>query len=367
MRERVLRKGVTTGACAQAAAKACAIMLVKQRKVKSVEVELPNGEKKKFLLIEQRFDRDYAKCSVIKDAGDEDDVTDGIKICCEVRRTDVKGLTIKGGCGVGVVTKLGLAVPVGEYAINPVPRQIILRDVRSILPVDKEGFIVEITVPEGEKIARKTYNPRLGIKDGISIIGTTGIVEPKSQEAYKASLSLELNVAKANGHKTIFLVSGYIGEKLLKKQDIKESAIIKIGDYVGFMLEQCVEKDISKVVLVGHIGKLAKVAAGLFNTHSKFGDARLETIAAHAGSCGAASEIVCEILKLRSAEESIEVLRKNNLMLTFNKIAGRVVERANEYSSGKLKLVCVILSLSGEIIGAEPENLGESLLNHVSF
>ena len=352
-----MRKGVTTGACAQAVSKACAIMLVKQRKIKSVEVELPNGEKKKFLLIEQRFNSDCARCSVIKDAGDENDVTDGIKICCEVRKTDVKGLTIKGGCGVGVVTKLGLAVPVGEYAINPVPRQMILRDVRSILPADKEGFIVEITVPEGKKIAGKTYNPRLGIKGGISIIGTTGIVEPKSQEAYKASLLLELNVAKAGGHKTIFLVSGYIGEKLLKKQGINESAIIKIGDYIGFMLEQCVEKGISKVMLAGHIGKLAKAAAGLFNTHSKFGDARLETIAAYAGSCGAGSEIVGEILKLRLAEESIEVLRENNLMLTFNKIAGRVVERASEYTSGKLKLACVILSLDGEVIGTEPEDL----------
>ena len=353
-----LRKGVTTGACAQAAAKACAIMLTGQRKIKSVEVELPNGEKKKFLLVEQKFDKDYARCGVIKDAGDENDVTDGIKIYCEIRRTDVTGLSIRGGCGVGVVKKPGLAVPVGEYAINPVPRQVILRDVSSILPVDGKGFVVEISAPGGEKIAKRTYNPRLGIEGGISIIGTTGIVEPKSQEAYKVSLSLELNVAKAGGHKTIFLSSGYLGEKLLKDRfGIEDSAIVKVGDYIGFMLGQCVEKDISKVVLIGHIGKLAKVAAGLFNTHSKFGDGRLETIAAYAGSCDATPEIIREILGLRLAEESVEILRKNNLMLTFNKIAERVVERANEYCNGKLKLACIILSLKGEIIGAEPEDM----------
>jgi cobalt-precorrin-5B (C1)-methyltransferase len=356
---KLLRKGVTTGACAQAAAKACAIMLTGQRKIKSVEIELPNGKKKEFTLVEQEFDKDYAGCGVIKDAGDENDVTDGIKIYCEIRRTDAAGLSIKGGCGIGIVTKPGLAVPVGEYAINPVPRQMILRDVSRILP-QEEGFVVEISAPGGKEIAKRTFNPRLGVKGGISIIGTTGIVEPKSQDAYKASLSLELNVAKAGGHKTIFLASGYLGEKLLKDRfGVEESAIVKVGDYIGFMLGECVEKNISQVILIGHIGKLAKVAAGLFNTHSKFGDARLETIAAYAGSCGAASEIIREILGLRLAEESVEILRKNNLMLTFNKIAERVVERANEYCSGKLRLACIILSLKGEILVAEPEDIAK--------
>jgi cobalt-precorrin-5B (C1)-methyltransferase len=353
----MLRKGVTTGACAQAAAKAAACLLVKQRKIKSVEVELPNGEKKVFSLIGQNVGKDYARCAVIKDAGDENDVTDGIKICCEIRRNNIKGLTIKGGQGVGLVTKSGLAVPPGEYAINPVPRQMILRDVSRILSPD-EGFVVEISVPEGEEIAKKTYNPRLGIEGGISIIGTTGIVEPKSQEAYKTSLSLELNIAKANGYKVIFLTSGYLGEKLLKSRfKIKEEAIIKIGDYVDFMLKECIQKSISKVVLIGHIGKLAKVAAGLFNTHSKFGDARLETIAAYAASCGAESELVNKILKLKLAEEAIEILKENNLMMTFDKIAKRVVERANEYCKDRLKLACIMLSLKGEIIGSWPKDI----------
>ena len=352
-----LRKGVTTGACAQAAVKACALMLGKQKRMESIEIELPNGEKKTFFLIEQNAGKDYARCGVIKDAGDDVDVTDGIKIFCEIRRSNTKGLSIKGGSGVGVVTKPGLPMPVGEYAINPVPRRMILRDAGKILPADK-GFIIEISAPEGEKISKKTYNSRLGIKGGISIIGTTGIVEPKSQEAYKASLSLELNVARANGHKMIFLACGYIGEKLLKGEfNVKEEAIIKIGDYVGFMLNECVEKGISKVVLIGHIGKLAKVAAGLFNTHSKFGDARLETIAAYAASCGAEQKIVNEILKLKLAEAAIEILRQNNLMSAFNKIAKRVVERANEHCGGKLELACILLSLNGEIIGAEPEDI----------
>lgn len=354
---RDLRKGYTTGTCAQAAGRAAALLLVKQKKIEFVEVELPIGEKKKFFLIDQQVGKSYARCSVIKDAGEENDVTDGIEICCEIRKTDTKGLTIKGGRGVGIVTKPGLAVPVGEYAINPVPRRMILRDVSRILPVDK-GFIIEISVPKGDQIAKKTYNPRLGIKGGISILGTTGIVEPKSQDAYKTALSLQLNVAKAGGHKVIFLASGYIGEELLKSRfKIKKEAIIKIGDYVGFMLKQCVEKCVPRVVLIGHIGKLAKVAAGLFNTHSKFGDARLETIAAYAASYGANSEIVNKILKASLAEEAVEILKENNLMSALHRIAKRVVERANEYCEGKLELACILLSLKGEIIGEEPEDI----------
>ncbi|MEW5691702.1 MAG: cobalt-precorrin-5B (C(1))-methyltransferase CbiD [Candidatus Hydrogenedentota bacterium] len=356
----MLRKGVTTGACAQAAAKACALMLAQKEIIETVEVQLPNGENKEFTLLEQKVNKDYARCGVKKDAGDEDDVTDGIKIYCEIRKASIKGISIKGGKGVGIVTKHGLAVPPGEYAINPVPRKMILRNVSEILPIKKQGFVVEISVPEGEEIARKTYNPRLGIKGGISIIGTTGIVEPNSIDAYKASLSLELNIAKANGNKVINLCSGYIGERVLRERfKVSKKSIIKIGDHVGFMLEECVRKHISNVVLVGHIGKLVKVAAGMFNTHSKFGDARLETLAAFAASCGAKRELVNKILNMKLAEETVEVLKKNKLEVTFERIAERVVQRSEELCGGKLKIACILLSLKGEILGTAPKDLLE--------
>jgi cobalt-precorrin-5B (C1)-methyltransferase len=397
----ILKNGVSTGACAQAAAKACALMLIQQKNLNTVEITLPIGEKRRFNLSGQKYSARSARCSVFKYSADRHDVTGGLEICCEIRKTKKSGLTITGGKGVGKVTKPGLAIPVGDYAINPVPRAMITRDVTALLPeADKEvvgaglpariryngqlklplrnhdksgnararhhtkGFCVTISVPRGKEIARKTYNPRLGIKGGISIIGTTGIVEPKSEAAFLSSLSVELNVAKAAGHPVIFLASGYVGEKLLKKQfGIKEDAIIKIGDNVGYMLKECVEKKIKNVVLIGHIGKLVKVAGGMFNTHSKHGDARLEIIAAHAASCGAQPRIVRQLLKLKLAEQSVEILQRNKLMAAFDKIACKVVERSREYCERKLTPACLLLTLDGEIIGSAPKNYEKSLCN----
>ncbi len=355
-----LRSGFTTGTCAAAAAKAAAMLLCGQPEPTEVEVLLPAGNRVSIPILRLRRTEDGIESAVRKDAGDASDVTNGIEICCKIRKTPQKGIHIQGGCGVGRVTKPGLSVPVGEWAINPVPRQMIAREVNALLPPDV-GVVVEIFVPAGEQIAKKTFNPRLGIKGGISILGTTGIVEPKSEKAYTDSLSLELNVARAAGHKTIFLASGYIGEKLLKERfKIDEEAIIKIGDHVGFMLHECVEKveeEIPTVILIGHIGKLVKVAAGLFNTHYRFGDARLETIAAYAASCGASPEIINQILELELSEAAIEILRENNLMSAFDKIAQRVVRRADEYCKGRLRLAVILLSLKGEILGTEPKDL----------
>lgn len=354
-----LRKGYTTGTCAQAAAKAAAIMLTTEKIIKSVGVELPNKEKLCLPLIEQKIGENFARCAVIKDAGDDPDVTDGIKVFCEVRISDNKGITIKGGPGVGVVTKPGLAIPVGESAINPVPRKMITREVLPYIPADR-GLEVIVSVPEGKELAKKTWNFRLGIIGGISIIGTTGIVEPKSIAAYQASISLCLDVALASGHRVVFITPGYVGERALReKLSVPEEAVVKIGDYIGYALDQCVKKKVQRVLLIGHIGKLAKVAAGLFNTHSKFGDARLETVAAYAAASGANSIVVKEILKLKLAEASIEILRKNNLMKTFPMIAGRVIERSREYTKSKLEIACILLSLKGDILASEPEKLTE--------
>lgn len=347
-------KGVSTGACAQAAAKACALMLLNQKKVSSVEITLPAGMVKRFDVKKQKFTRKSAHCSVIKYSSDPGDVTDGIEICCYISKTETGGVSITGGSGVGIVTRPGLAVPAGKHAINPVPRAMISREVTALLPIDK-GFSVTISVPRGKEIAPKTYNPRLGIQGGISIIGTTGIVEPKSEDAYKRSLSLELNVAKAAGHKTIFLASGYIGENLLKQKfAASEDAIIKIGDHVGFMLKECVQKNIRNVVLAGHIGKLVKVAGAIFNTHSKHGDARLEIIAAYAAACGAKTALVRKLLKLKLAEESVELLKKNKLTRVFDIIAQKAVEKSLELCENKLTLQCLLLTLEGNIAGSYP-------------
>jgi len=308
-----LRYGFTTGACAQAAAKGAALILAGQKIISSVEVCLPNEEKHSFELINQHFDNSSASCSVIKDAGDEkEDVTHGIEICASVSRQDNSCISLSAGPGVGTVTLPGLPVAVGEAAVNPVPRRMIFRDVGKVLNTDR-GYNIEISVPEGQKTALKTYNPRLGIVGGISIIGTRGRVIPKSLKAFKESLIVSLKAAKAQKIPTVFLASGYIGERVLKdiyQQD--EKGILTMGDHLGFMLDECCTQKIKKIVIIGHVGKIAKLAAGLFNTHCSYGDARLETLAAHAALQGANQETVKELLELKLAEAAIDILKEKS-------------------------------------------------------
>jgi cobalt-precorrin-5B (C1)-methyltransferase len=350
-----LRKGYTTGSCAQGAAKASTLMLLTGKPLDWVEVETPSRMKLHLPVIDPEIGDRYASCGVVKDSGDDPDITHGAKIYATVRISDRRGVTIRGGKGVGIVTKPGLAVPVGEYAINPIPREMILREVFRLLPED-QGLEVIISVPDGEALAERTFNPRLGIIGGISILGTTGIVVPRSFDAYKTSLSLQLDVLKATGYSKVTLVLGYVGERFCKKSlRLPDDSIIKIGDHVGFMLEQCEKKGIKEVLLIGHIGKLVKVASGQFNTHYRFGDRRIETIAHHALRCGASQEITEEILQKTTAEATISILKENGLMRVFDDIAREVVLRAKNLVGGKLKIHCILLSLEGEVLGSHDE------------
>jgi cobalt-precorrin-5B (C1)-methyltransferase len=253
---------------------------------------------------------------------------------------------------VGIVTKPGLAVPVGEHAINPTPREMILRDVSSLLP-HGQGAEVTITVPEGEELAEKTYNPRLGIKGGISIIGTTGIVEPKSINAYRTSLSLQLDVFKAQGLETATLVLGYVGERFCKTAlHLPEDSFVKIGDHVGYMLDQCAEKGFEDVLLVGHIGKLVKVSGGQFNTHFRFGDRRIEIIVDHARRCGVDQKILEAILRETTAEATIGLLREHGMMNVFDDVAREVVSRVKHRVGDKFRIRCILLSLRGDVLAS---------------
>lgn len=351
-----LKKGYTTGTCAQAGAKAAAIMFTTGKLLETVEVETACGNLLSIALRDQEITPEYARCSVIKDSGDDPDVTHRAKIIAEVRPLRQVGIIIRGGKGVGRVTKPGLPVPVGEYAINPVPRKMIVKELSLYLSSQggsQNGFEVIISVPKGEELAKQTFNPRLGIEGGISILGTSGIVEPKSLAAYKASLTLELDVIKACGKKKVALVLGYVGEKFCKETlGLEDDTIIKIGDHVGFMLEECAYKGIREVILAGHIGKLAKVANGQFNTHCQHGDGRLETIAHYAKLCGAPDAVLQEINNQKTAEAAIEILKQNNLCETFNKLAQGVVEKINALVKSVLNVSCYILSLEGEVLGS---------------
>ena len=271
-----MRKGFTTGTAAAAAAKAAAMLLVRGRKrcpAGYVEIPIPGNKRLRLRVHSARLldqgPAPLATASVVKDAGGDPDVTDGLEIVARVKRLGSTGdIEIRGGEGVGVVTRPGLQVPVGEPAINPVPREMIREAVREVLP--EAGVEVEISVPEGRRIAAKTFNQRLGIVGGISIIGTTGIVEPMSIEALKATIRCEIDVAWEeirHSRSPLFLAPGRIGEDALKRLfgDIR---VVQMSNFAGVALEYAREKGVSGIVLGGHPGKLAKILMGHLDTHS---------------------------------------------------------------------------------------------------
>ncbi len=346
-----LKNGYTTGTCAQAATKAACLMLSQQKPLDIVEVITASGKKLQIKLSDQKIGKNSASCSVIKDAGDDIDVTHGAKIYSQARFLEKAGIILKGGKGVGKVTKPGLAVKVGDWAINPVPRKMILSEAEKFLSRKIKGLEITISVPQGRELAAKTFNPKLGIVGGISIIGTTGIVEPKSLDAYKASLALQLSVLKAQGYKKAILVLGYVGEKFCReKLKLKEDRFVKIGDHIGFMLEQCARRDFREVLLIGHIGKLIKLTNGQFNTHYSFGDKRVESIGHYAKVAGADKLTLKKILKQKTAEATVEILKQTELVQVFAKIAQDVSNQAQELVKNKLKINCLILSLNGKVL-----------------
>lgn len=347
-----LQRGFTSGTCAQAASKAAAIMLITRSFINEVSIELKDGRSITLPVVSQKIGKNSSSCSVIKDSGDDNDITNGKAFCSEVCWSDKPGVVITGGKGVGIVTSEGLPVKVGKPAINPNPMRMIKKSLVPLLQ-DNQGLKVIISVPEGMALAKKTWNPRIGIVNGISIIGTSGIVEPKSSKAYRASISIQLNVLKNKGVKTIYLTPGYVGEGYLKSIGIIDESIVKIGDYWGYALDCLSAKDFDQIFLVGHIGKMSKIASGIFNTHCKYGDARLETIAAFAGAAGADKEAISNLLIMKMAEESVEFLLEKNLMNTFKLLNRRLIDRVNLRLKEAVNIKSIILDLKRNVISEE--------------
>jgi cobalt-precorrin-5B (C1)-methyltransferase len=265
------RHGYTTGACAAAAAKGAALLLHGQALVDSVTIDLPAGERVTFALHGQSFDAEQARCFVIKDAGDDPDVTNGCEVWARVQRFSGADVVISGGVGIGRVTKPGLAVPVGAWAINPVPQAMIMAALREVFPL--EPVQVEISIPDGVLRAQRTLNARLGIRGGLSILGTTGIVKPISHQAWTDTLEAALDVACACGHRTVVLSTGRTSELVVQRAlpeagiDLGEEAFIMMGDHVGYALRACARRHIPRVILAGQFAKLLKIACGHEQTH----------------------------------------------------------------------------------------------------
>jgi cobalt-precorrin-5B (C1)-methyltransferase len=342
-----LQRGFSSGTCAQAASKAAAQMLLSGKICQEVTVTLKGGLELTIPVTGQEIGESSASCGIIKDSGDDTDITHRKEFRSKVTLTGKDGIFIVGGEGVGTVTREGLPIAPGQPAINPNPLRMIRRSLEPLLPEGK-GFHVIISVPEGEVLARETWNPRIGIEGGISIIGTSGIIEPKSSKAYKASIALCLNVIRKGGGCRVYITPGYVGGGYLERElGLSEEEILKVGDHIGYALDVASSKGFEEIFLVGHIGKMAKVASGIFDTHSKYGDARLETVSAFAAAAGASQEDVLNLLDMTMAEASVDYLKKHSLEKTFDLLNRRLVDRCLLRMKKKISFTSIILNLKG--------------------
>lgn len=349
-----LRSGYTTGACAAATAKAAALALLNQRVVKQVQISLPTGERVSFTISRCVFNSLEASCSVIKDAGDDPDVTDRAEICATVSWGKEWGVTIEGGRGVGLVTKPGLEIPVGMAAINTVPRRMIIQSVREAAgaQLESSGMQVTISVPQGEELAKRTLNRRLGIVKGISILGTSGVVIPYSVEAYKVSISQALDIAVACGCQEVVLTTGRRSEKFAqRKLMLLEESFIQMGDFVDYTLDECARKGLARVVMWGMVGKLSKIAAGHLYTHVSDSKVDMNFLAGVAASCGVPEATVIALRKAVTAHHFLKILTPGDVTGVCNKLCLLATRRCQEYVKEALEVECVMTDYNGTILG----------------
>lgn len=343
------KKGYTTGSCATAAA-VSALLALAGKHPQQIKIILPDQKTIDIPVASCGIGTDFGWAEVIKDAGDDPDVTHGHIIGACVRLIESGHIVIKGGKGVGVVTKPGLKVAVGEPAINPVPKQMILDNIKKTLVSlgIKQGVEITIYVPEGEKLAEKTLNSKLGIIGGISILGTTGIVEPMSEERFKLSLLPQLEIARAAGYKEIILTPGRAGQKAAEKfLAFPEDAIILSSNFIGFMLEHAIGMGFKKVIIFGSLGKLVKLAGGIFYTHSKIADARREILACHTALLGFSSELVRKVFLANTTEEIIDLLKTHNGEKVLWQIAAEAKKRAEDYIFNEAQVEVIITNMAG--------------------
>lgn len=349
-----MRYGFTTGSCAAAAAKAATYMLLTGKKKTEITIETPKGIPYTTTLLDITFTEHEASCAVEKDGGDDPDITTGTYVYAKVSygdfgasgEEDTLQIEIDGGVGVGRVTKPGLDQPVGNAAINRVPREMITKEVEQVCRlVDYKGKLdVVIYVPDGERLAEQTFNPRLGIVGGISILGTSGIVEPMSNQAILDTIKVELNQRKATGFDYVAVAPGNYGLDFMKNSygyDLDKS--VKCSNFIGDTIDMAVELGFDRMLLTGHIGKLIKVAGGIMNTHSKEGDCRMELLTAFAVKCGVETGIAGQIFECVTTEEVVRLLDESGKRQEVMDCAmERICFYLNKRAKGKIQMECIM-------------------------
>lgn len=340
MEERELRNGYTTGSCAAAATKAALMFLLYGISLKEVEIESPKGEEFVIPISLLRKRKSFVSAAVRKDAGDDPDVTHGIHICVKIslcrefpnieRALQQEKSLIYGGRGVGLVTKKGLQVPVGKSAINPGPQKMIEKVAQDLLQGTEWKALVCIYIPEGREKAKQTYNPKMGVLGGVSVLGSTGIVKAMSEEALKASMFAELRVLRLDKkRKWVIFAFGNYGKDYCEVLGLDLEQLVITSNFVGFMIESAVKLGFQKILLLGHIGKAVKLAGGIFNTHSRVADGRMEILAANAFLYGENPELLHKILGANTVEEACNYFEDKKF---FEYLSNRIREKIISYS-----------------------------------
>jgi cobalt-precorrin-5B (C1)-methyltransferase len=356
--DRPLRRGWTTGACATAAAKAAYAALLTGEFPDPVEITLPRGRRTSFTLAMNRRERDCATAGIIKDAGDDPDVTHGALVLATVRAGTLgAGVSFRAGEGVGTVTRAGLPIPPGEPAINPVPREMIRQAIAEVAAASNAAsdVEVEIAIPGGEVLAAKTMNRRLGIIGGLSILGTTGIVIPYSCSSWIASIHSGIDVARAAGHTLIAGATGASSEAAIRKlHNLPDTALIDMGDFVGGMLKYLRTHPVPRVAIAGGVGKMTKLAQGLLDLHSKRGSVDLAVLAEFAGRAGGSATLQERILVANTAAEAFEHAAAAGVPL------GEQVARAAQHTAARvvegrgIEVEVAVFDRGGVLVGHAP-------------
>lgn len=372
-----LQMGYTTGSCAAAAAKAAAEMLLSGEEIRQVRLLTPKGIELYLELEEIMRKKSEVSCAVRKYSGDDPDVTNGILVYATVQKVEKKSkinsensvdlsekINLDGGIGIGRVTKPGLEQKIGQAAINKIPRRMICEAVEEVCrKYEYTGNLqVRLSVPEGAEVAKKTFNPRLGIEGGISILGTTGIVEPMSEKALTDTIYLEMKMLKENGTDWCYVVPGNYGMDFLRKKLHVDTAFsVKCSNYVGETIEDAKLLGMKGILLIGHIGKFIKLAAGVMNTHSRQADCRMEVLGVHAAMNGADAAVVREIMDCINTTEAMEILRREKLIEPVMESVMKRIEFFLKNRAGEeLEIGVILFSTEGGILG-KSENADELL------
>jgi len=355
-----MRTGFTTGTSATAGAKAAILAIIDQKKIDFVDVTLPKRSKIRIKIANCKFNKHSSTCTIVKDAGDDPDVTHGAEIITEVSLIEKIGeIEIDGGEGVGRVTKPGLGLEIGAAAINPTPKKMIKENILEVAKdlLAKNGIKVLISVPRGMELALKTDNPRLGIIGGISILGTSGIVVPYSTASFAAAIRQSIEVTRAMGDDTVVLTTGGRSEDFARKIiNLPDHCFVQMGDFSGYTVQVCAKKDIKKAYVAGFIGKLTKMAMGIKQTHVKGSKVDMEFLADLAMKCKATQDVIENIKKANTARHVFEIINEKNIADYFNMVCSETYKQLKKYSDNKFEIEVIMFDFDGKVIGVFPKS-----------